>query len=631
MASTALQIDALYAGLNDSDTGQSYSGAIVGFFEAGTTTPKAVWLDKDKTLPTVAGQTQVTLDSNGVAQVFGDGVYKINIYAPTDTGLVTPLAGSIDGAEYIVRVDKSNTPYDSIADMRAGTGGATDGALYNVLGYTTPGDGGGDPFYWDATSTDADDEASTIKVTSIATGRFKRLYSLPLDVRKAGAVLNGTTDDSAAISAADALGPVLIPGSALVSMNTVLSNAPVFVDGGYIIVATGDTLTTPCPDDTDNFIFDVNGTLTFTTMNKPINYLWFKGPGESDADAFDHAIAAAKTLQQIKVYNQNGIGSVDLDGATISKRVHVKGSGRIGGFIEGSINVTSAGAQSMFSDIGFRTPTSGALFDVAGRGGMDFRDCNIDPGTGNFVFSWDRDGQIPIIIEFMRCNLTSGQLLNAIGSVPRTYEVHFKEGSLIAIDEDEWLDADSGNYCSVVMYNTLASIGPGVTFIATSLLGLMTVRESSIDDNTAGVFATNGTGTWDTFDMSTSSMSTATSYRQEFIKSLFYGNGVTVDKYRTMLTTGSLAIDANRGIEEYFFDGSGDVTLTANVVYSVTGGLYDGQEITVYFIDRTIPGGFNCDFFGIVGAGWTIDKTVLRLKYINGNWEVYRIGDKTVV
>jgi len=177
MASTALQIDALWAGLNDPDTGQSYSGAIVAFFESGTTTPKAVWLDTDKTLPSGAGLTQSTLDSNGVLKAFGDGAYKINIYAPTDTGLTTPLSGSIDGAEYIVTTDPSSVGYDSIVDMRAGTGGAEDGSVITLLGYYTPGDGGGGQFYWDATSTDSDDTGLTVKVTSITTGRWKRLYN----------------------------------------------------------------------------------------------------------------------------------------------------------------------------------------------------------------------------------------------------------------------------------------------------------------------------------------------------------------------------------------------------------------------------------------------------------------------
>ena len=142
MASEALQIDALWAGINDPVTGQSYSGAIVATFEADGTTPKAVWENKGKTLPTTLGKSQFTLDSNGQAFVFGDGVYEINIYAPTDASLTNPLI-TIEGASYIVSVDPSNEGYDSVADMRAGSGGGYDGFTKSLLGYYEPGDGGG--------------------------------------------------------------------------------------------------------------------------------------------------------------------------------------------------------------------------------------------------------------------------------------------------------------------------------------------------------------------------------------------------------------------------------------------------------------------------------------------------------
>lgn len=174
MASTALQIDALWAGLNDSDTGQSYSGAIVAFFESGTTTPKAVWLDSDKTLPTSEGLAQTALDSNGVAQVYGDGKYKINLYAPTDTGLTTPLY-TFDGVEYISTIDPASIGYGTIDDMRSGTGGSEDGYTTTLLGYYTQGDGGGGDFFWDADSIEADDGVYIIKADDITTGRWKRL------------------------------------------------------------------------------------------------------------------------------------------------------------------------------------------------------------------------------------------------------------------------------------------------------------------------------------------------------------------------------------------------------------------------------------------------------------------------
>lgn len=203
---TAQQIDALWSGLNDPDTGQSYSGAIVGFFEAGTTTPKAVWLDKDKTLPSGAGQTQVTLSSNGIAQVFGDGNYKINIYAPTDTGLATPLAGSIDGVVYIVKDEY--TDVETIADLRLLTGSFANQGV-SLQGYYTAGDGGGGPpRHWNIdTYAPSDDNGSSIIVpTGVTTGAWLYTPKGSLHLNEWGCKGDNSTDDSARFLAAVNMG-----------------------------------------------------------------------------------------------------------------------------------------------------------------------------------------------------------------------------------------------------------------------------------------------------------------------------------------------------------------------------------------------------------------------------------------
>ncbi|MCP3924494.1 MAG: hypothetical protein GY714_18125 [Desulfobacterales bacterium] len=198
MATEALQIDALWAGLNDPDTGQSYSGAIVGFFEAGTTTPKAVWLDKEKTLPTTAGLAQTTLSSNGIAKVFGSGSYKINIYAPTDTGLTTPLSGSIDGATYLSPYSDS---YDTIADLKASTISYDIGTKINVYGYYTKGDVGLRVYEVVATGTGTDDGGTYI--TSTDTLRQYHLIDYNVwSFELFGAKGNGSDSDVTAFNAA---------------------------------------------------------------------------------------------------------------------------------------------------------------------------------------------------------------------------------------------------------------------------------------------------------------------------------------------------------------------------------------------------------------------------------------------
>lgn len=52
------------------------AGGTVAFYAAGTTTPKTIWLDRDKN--TVAANPY-TLDANGTAQLYAEGLYKVVI------------------------------------------------------------------------------------------------------------------------------------------------------------------------------------------------------------------------------------------------------------------------------------------------------------------------------------------------------------------------------------------------------------------------------------------------------------------------------------------------------------------------------------------------------------------------
>lgn len=200
MASTALQIDALWAGLNDPDTGRSYSGAIVATFATDGTTPKAVWEDKDKTLPDAGGKAQFNLDANGQAEVFGDGVYVIKVYDSTDTGLSSPRM-TIDSATYINPEGSLVSGVDSVSDLRAGSGGESDGEVVELTGYYTYGDGGGQSLFWNASSTTADNGVTVFEATP-ATGRWESVIPTPVTAKQAGAKGDGSTDDSTAINAA---------------------------------------------------------------------------------------------------------------------------------------------------------------------------------------------------------------------------------------------------------------------------------------------------------------------------------------------------------------------------------------------------------------------------------------------
>lgn len=81
--------------------------------------------------------------------------------------------------------------FDNIAQLKLNSNiGRID-----VLGYYTKGDGGGGTFYWDSTSTEADNGGTIIQATGITTGRWKRPKSSVINVKQFGAKGDGIADD----------------------------------------------------------------------------------------------------------------------------------------------------------------------------------------------------------------------------------------------------------------------------------------------------------------------------------------------------------------------------------------------------------------------------------------------------
>lgn len=259
MGTEAIQIDALWSGINDPSNGKSYSGAIVATFASSTSTPKAVWEDKDKTLPSAEGKSQFTLDSNGQAFVFGDGAYKINIYAPTDTGLTNPLI-TIDGTSYQVLISNIVLQVDTISDLRNMTGDFQNQAVA-IQGYYFVGDGGGGPLrYWDegkASGTYTDNGGSIIVPTG-GDGSEAWLWGDVSFIYPEwfGAKGDGVTDDSAAIINADTYLASLTNGGELILLPSTykisndipfsddvlvssLNGAVMSVDSGKIVTFNG--------------------------------------------------------------------------------------------------------------------------------------------------------------------------------------------------------------------------------------------------------------------------------------------------------------------------------------------------------------------------------------------------------
>lgn len=76
--------------------------------------------------------------------------------------------------------------------------------ISTLLGYYAPDDKGGGEFYWDATSTETDNQGTIFQVTVggtlLATGRWKRIYTSSLNIRWFGAKGDGITADDTAFT-----------------------------------------------------------------------------------------------------------------------------------------------------------------------------------------------------------------------------------------------------------------------------------------------------------------------------------------------------------------------------------------------------------------------------------------------
>ena len=93
---------------------------------------------------------------------------------------------------------------ENIADLKTKSGDFDEQVIF-VAGYYVQGDGGGGDFYWDNLSTATENDGTIIQATGVPTGRWIRIYSGAINVQWFGATGDGVTDDTASITAANAV------------------------------------------------------------------------------------------------------------------------------------------------------------------------------------------------------------------------------------------------------------------------------------------------------------------------------------------------------------------------------------------------------------------------------------------
>lgn len=161
--------------------------------------PNVVNNDFDRVV-TIAKQAQATSNRALVFQESQQNVQQSTLPKP-EGGKVLRWKADETGVENLAittEIVSYIESFNSIADLIASVGTYTDGQIVSVLGYSTPGDGGGQDVFWDSSSTDIDNGGSIFKVTAITTGRF-----LSEDVNSATVEQFGAIGLSAASQAVD--------------------------------------------------------------------------------------------------------------------------------------------------------------------------------------------------------------------------------------------------------------------------------------------------------------------------------------------------------------------------------------------------------------------------------------------
>jgi hypothetical protein len=240
------------------DNGAPLAGGKVYYYDAGTSDAKDTYSDQ---AGTIANANPVILDSAGRATIFlGSGSYKQVVKTSADV-----LVSTVDG---IAGTDQYST-VDTVAELKALRSGQSDTVI--VHGYYAAGDGGGGMFYWNSSSTATADNGVIVQPNSApSTGRWFRMVDGYISPKFYGAKGDGTTNDTAAIQAADtfanANGYVLSfrDGTYVINNTTIASDwefypdAMISVNSGQAVTFSGKAANDPLWQ-----IFTGSGTVTF--------------------------------------------------------------------------------------------------------------------------------------------------------------------------------------------------------------------------------------------------------------------------------------------------------------------------------------------------------------------------------
>ena len=159
-------------------------------YVAGTTTLKDTYTTADGTTPNA---NPVRLNSRGEASIFlGAGDYDIKLCDADNVEIWKQLN---------VRGSATVRNFTTYAQLLANSG-FQNGEFVNTIGYYAAGDGGGNSFYWDSTSTATHNSGTVIKPTAVSgAGRWLAVNSVEVNPIQFGCYGDGVANDTIAMKA----------------------------------------------------------------------------------------------------------------------------------------------------------------------------------------------------------------------------------------------------------------------------------------------------------------------------------------------------------------------------------------------------------------------------------------------
>lgn len=478
--------------------------------------------------------------------------------------------------------------YDT-ADAAASDTGLSVGEGVATLGRSSINDTGGGFYLVVAGGTGTNDGGLYIDMSN---GNQLFLISGIRHVRHWGAAGDGVTDDSSAFDNMDAaLGYVLAnAGDYRINTNTTISGDIEFLAGASMNTASGITFSVSgavkASDTQMIFGGSTTGIYSLSVDSAPIH--WF-----GTVQQAVNAMAANKTLL---IYED-----IAFNDTNITKRLNFVGVGREYAQIQGTWAVTDLGGNSTFNNCRFNQPSTGTVIcNIAGSGGLNFRDCQMVPGAGNTMFLWNHtagSGGSPRIIELMQTKFDNGKLCEQLAT-GATYIFHVKEESLFTFSEADTLTPLIGGFIELDIYGGLTNINdPQISSNSSCVLRFL--QGSSVDDNTTSRAwrDNNGTG-YDTLEV-TGDISIRAENGNYFHTHfpIFEGNGVPSanTNFQQLVTDVLITVDADK-FDVVFYEGA--VNLTAAQTWQISGGQEKGQTLETRIIGTLDSQGNNVNVYG---------------------------------